>query len=83
MTSQSWRSLVHSKYQLSLRLFLFLNATSAVFSVTNPLYSIRLLSVPLISIFVISTGLLVWHWKKRTRKVNIPAVSAIFGILWA
>lgn len=83
MTSQSWRSLVNSKYQLSLRLFLFLNATSAVFSVTNPLYSVRLLSFPLMAIFTLSTGLLLWHWKKRTRRVNIPMVSAIFGILWA
>ncbi|EKD5157097.1 GGDEF domain-containing protein [Enterobacter cloacae] len=83
MTSQSWRSLVNSKYQLSLRLFLFLNATSAVFSVTNPLYSIQLLSFPLLAIFTLSTGLLLWHWQKCTRKINIPVVSAIFGILWA
>ena len=83
MTSQSWRSLVNSKYQLSLRLFLFLNATSAVFSVTNPLYSVQLLSFPLLAIFTLSTGLLLWHWQKCTRKINIPVVSAIFGILWA
>ena len=83
MTSQSRRSLVHRKYQLSLRLFLFLNATSAVFSVTNPLNSVRLFSAPLIAIFAISTGLFVWHWRKRARKINIPVVSAIFGILWA
>ena len=83
MTSQSWRSLVHRKYQLSLRLFLFLNATSAVFSVTNPLNSVRVFSFPLIAIFSISTGLLAWHWKKRTRKINIPVISGIFGILWA
>ena len=83
MTSQSWRSLVQRKYQLSLRLFLFLNATSAVFSVTNPLYSVRVFSAPLIAIFSISTGLFVWHWKKCARKINIPVVSGIFGILWA
>ncbi|MDH2010661.1 hypothetical protein QU885_26690 [Enterobacter kobei] len=81
MTSQSWRSLVQRKYQLSLRLFL--NATSAVFSVTNPLYSVRVFSAPLIAIFSISTGLFVWHWKKCARKINIPVVSGIFGILWA
>ncbi|OEH18645.1 hypothetical protein AN696_0208005 [Enterobacter asburiae] len=68
---------------MSLRLFLFLNATSAVFSVTNPLNSVRLLSAPLIAIFSISTGLFVWHWRKRARKINIPVVSGIFGILWA
>ena len=83
MTSQSWRSLVNSKYQLSLRLFLFLNAASAVFSVTNPLYSVRLFSFPLVAIFILSTGLFAWHWKQKTRKINIPVVSAIFGILWA
>ena len=83
MTSQSWRSLVNSKYQLSLRLFLLLNATSALFSVTNPLYSIRALSFPLLAVLTISTGLLVWHGVNKTLKVNIPAVSALFGVLWA
>ena len=83
MTSQTWRALVNKKYQLSLRLFLFLNAASAVFSVTNPLYSVRLLSVPLFAIVAISTGLLLWHWKNRSRKINIPVVSGLFGLLWA
>ncbi len=83
MTSQSWRSLVNSKYQLSLRLFLFLNATSAVFSVTNPLYSVPQFPMPLFAIFAISSGLLLWHWKNKTRKVNISVVSSIFGSLWA
>lgn len=83
MTSQSWLSLVNNKYQLSLRLFLFLNAASALFSVTNPLYSVRVLSVPLFAVLTASTGLLIWHWKNSTRKINIPAVSAIFGFLWA
>ncbi|HDS9359308.1 TPA: GGDEF domain-containing protein [Enterobacter cancerogenus] len=83
MTSHSWRSLVNSKYQLSLRLFLFLNAASALFSITNPLYSVRLLSVPLITIIIMSCGLLFWHWKHRTRKINIPVISTIFGCLWA
>ncbi|MGM1296177.1 GGDEF domain-containing protein, partial [Enterobacter hormaechei] len=54
MTSQSWLSLVNKKYQLSLRLFLFLNAASALFSVTNPLYSVRVLSVPLFAVLTIS-----------------------------
>jgi diguanylate cyclase (GGDEF)-like protein len=83
MTSQSWRSLVNSKYQLSLRLFLFLNALSALFSATNPLYSVRVLSVPMIAVFTISAGLLIWHGKNGTRKVNVPLVSAVFGCLWA
>ncbi len=83
MTSQSWLSLVNKKYQLSLRLFLFLNAASALFSITNPLYSVRVLSVPLVAVLTISTSLLIWHWKNSARKINIPAVSAIFGFLWA
>jgi len=83
MTSQSWRSLVKSKYQLSLRLFLMLNATSALFSVTNPLYSVRAFPVPLFTVLTLSTGLLIWHWKNSTRKINIPVVSTLFGILWA
>ncbi|MEE9954532.1 GGDEF domain-containing protein [Enterobacter quasihormaechei] len=83
MTSQSWLSLVNKKYQLSLRLFLFLNAASALFSITNPLYSVRVLSVPLVAVLTISTSLLIWRWKNSARKINIPAVSAIFGFLWA
>ncbi|QLR41723.1 GGDEF domain-containing protein [Enterobacter sp. RHBSTW-00994] len=83
MTSQSWRSLLNKKYQLSLRLFLFLNAASAMFSVTNPLYSVRLLSVPLFVIFTLSAGLLFWHWKYASKKINIPVVSTLFGFLWA
>jgi len=83
MTSQSWRSLVDKKYQLSLRLFLFLNAASSLFSVTNPLYSVRLLSIPLFAILTLSLGLLAWHWNNKTRKINIPVVSTIFGLLWA
>ncbi|QLA67856.1 GGDEF domain-containing protein [Enterobacter pasteurii] len=83
MTSQTWRSLVDKKYQLSLRLFLFLNAASALFSVTNPLYSVRVLSVPLFAVFIFSSGLLIWHWKNCARKINIPVISGIFGFLWA
>jgi hypothetical protein len=82
MTSQSWRSLVHRKYQLSLRLFLFLNATSAVFSVTNPLYSVRLLSAP-DCYFLHQHRPVRLALEKRARKINIPVVSGIFGILWA
>jgi hypothetical protein len=38
--------------------------------------------MPLFAIFAISTGLFLWHWKKRG-KINIPVVSSIFGFLWA
>ncbi|MDX6899091.1 GGDEF domain-containing protein, partial [Klebsiella pneumoniae] len=37
MTVQSWRTLRTKKYQLSLRLFLLLNAVSALFTLFFPL----------------------------------------------
>lgn len=83
MTAQSWRSLRHKKYQLSLRLFLFLNAVSALFTVFNPLYSVHTLTLPVALIFTLSLSLLVWHWKNKTRQINIPLISFIFGGIWA
>lgn len=83
MTAQSWRSLRHKKYQLSLRLFLFLNAVSALFTVFNPLYSVHTLTLPVALIFTLSLSLLVWHWKNKTRQINIPLISFIFGVIWA
>ncbi|MRS90611.1 diguanylate cyclase [Enterobacteriaceae bacterium RIT714] len=83
MTAQSWRSLRHKKYQLSLRLFLFLNAISALFTALNPLYSVRALTLPVAIILTLSLSLLTWHWRNKTRKINIPLISFIFGGIWA
>ncbi|MBL5931455.1 GGDEF domain-containing protein [Lelliottia amnigena] len=83
MTSQSWRSLRHKKYQLSLRLFLFLNAVSALFTLLNPLYNVRMLTLPVVLIFTLSVALLIWHWRNKTRKINISVISLTFGGIWA
>jgi len=47
MTAQSWRALRDKKYQLSLRLFLFLNAMCALFSLLQPLYTAPAMTIPL------------------------------------
>ncbi|QKN83407.1 GGDEF domain-containing protein [Scandinavium goeteborgense] len=83
MTSQSWRSLRIKKYQFSLRLFLFLNLASSLFSMLSPVYSISAITLPLVSITVISSGLLLGHWTWTEKKINIPAISIFFGCLWA
>lgn len=83
MTAQSWRSLRIKKYQFSLRLFLFLNLTSSLFSMASPVYHVAAITLPLIAITVISTGLLLGHWALSEKKINIPAISILFGCLWA
>ncbi|HBD7023362.1 TPA: GGDEF domain-containing protein [Citrobacter koseri] len=83
MTAQSWRALRTKKYQFSLRLFLFLNAVSGLFTLVFPLYEVRAVSVPAILLFVASTLLLIWHGKYTHKKINIPFISVISGILWA
>lgn len=83
MTAKSWRALRDKKYQLSLRLFLFLNAMCALFSLLQPLYTAPSMTIPLCAIAVSSTGLLVWHWKFEQRKISMSLISILFGCLWA
>lgn len=83
MTSQSWRALRVKKYQFSLRLFLFLNLASSLFSMLSPMHHILAITVPLVMITVISAGLLLGHWAWAERKINIPTISILFGCLWA
>lgn len=83
MTVQSWRSLHSKKYQLTLRLFLFLNLVSSLFSILNPLYKVHAFTLPVTLIALISGALLLWHWFNTQRKIFIPAISVIFGCLWA
>jgi hypothetical protein len=56
---------------------------SALFTVFNPLYSVHTLTLPVALIFTLSLSLLVWHWKNKTRQINIPLISFIFGGIWA
>ena len=83
MTVQSWRALRTKKYQLSLRLFLLLNAVSALFTLFFPLFAVKALSVPALLILVMSTLLLAWHRKYVDKRINLPFISIVFGFLWA
>ena len=83
MTVQSWRALRTKKYQLSLRLFLLLNAVSALFTLFFPLFAVKALSVPALLILVMSTLLLAWHRKYVDKRINLPFISIVFGLLWA
>ncbi|HCC0887497.1 TPA: diguanylate cyclase [Salmonella enterica] len=83
MTTPSWRSLRIKKYQFSLRLFLFLNAVSALFTLVFPLYQINTFSAPTIGIFTLSVLLLIWHGKYVKKRINLPVTSTLFGLLWA
>ncbi|MRS15328.1 diguanylate cyclase [Enterobacteriaceae bacterium RIT691] len=83
MTAQSWRSLRTKKYQFSLRLFLFLNLASSLFSMLSPVYHIAAITLPLVTITLSSAGLLLGHWTWRDKKINIPVISVFFGLLWA
>nr|VUD26558.1 diguanylate cyclase [Salmonella sp. NCTC 7297] len=83
MTTPSWRSLRVKKYQLSLRLFLFLNAVSALFTLVFPLYQINVFCTPMIGILLLSILLLIWHGKYGQKRINLPLISLLFGGLWA
>jgi diguanylate cyclase (GGDEF)-like protein len=83
MTVQSWRSLHSKKYQLTLRLFLFLNLVSSLFSLLNPIYKVHAFTLPIAIILGISSVLLLWHWLNAERKIYLPVISVIFGCLWA
>lgn len=83
MTVQSWRSLHSKKYQLTLRLFLFLNLVSSLFSLLNPIYKVHAFTIPLAFILGISSVLLLWHWLNAERKIYLPIISVIFSCLWA
>ncbi|MGG7446241.1 GGDEF domain-containing protein [Kosakonia oryzendophytica] len=83
MTLQTWQSLCNKKYRLSLRLFLLLNAISALFSIALPLYNLRILTIPVCIIFAASLVLPALHHYFPGRKINITLISLIFGCLWA
>lgn len=83
MTAQSWQTLRTKKYQLSLRLFLFLNAVSALFAVVYPIYTSKATVAPGVVILTLSATLLTWHVKYANKRINLHAISLIFGGLWA
>ncbi|WLI75567.1 GGDEF domain-containing protein [Kosakonia sp. H02] len=83
MTSQTWQSLCNKRYRLSLRLFLLLNAISALFSMALPLYNQSAFTLPVGAIFALSIILPAWHKFHPKSKINISLISLLFGCLWA
>ena len=68
---------------MSLRLFLLLNAISALFSMLMPLYNLHAVTVPVCAIFTLSAVLPAWHKFYPRSKINITLISLLFGCLWA
>ncbi|XTZ37799.1 GGDEF domain-containing protein [Salmonella enterica] len=83
MTLQTWQSLCHQKYRLSLRLFLLLNALSALLTMALPLYNQRAYTVPVAIILTLSAALPLWQKIEPALKINIILISLLFGCLWA
>lgn len=83
MTVQSWRTLRAQKYQLTFRLYLFLNLVSSALSVFSPIYDVDIFPLPATLIAVGSGILLLWNWRYARIRLNVPIISAVFGCLWA
>ncbi|WP_436859218.1 GGDEF domain-containing protein [Citrobacter tructae] len=83
MTVKTWQALRIKKYQFALRLFLLLNAVSALFALVFPIYPSKAPFAPALTILVLSVVLLAWHGKYTYRKINLHIISLIFGVLWA
>ncbi|RPH29778.1 GGDEF domain-containing protein [Buttiauxella warmboldiae] len=83
MTATTWRALLKEKHQLSLRLFLLLNAVSAGFSMVSPSVNTQRFTLPVIILLVLSLSCLLWQWGSKKQLININAVSLIIGLLWA
>lgn len=84
MTAQSWQKHHQKKYRYSLSIFLLLNFISALFSLTSPVFPNASATIPsLVITLLLSATLIAGHWRFPQYKINIPAVSFIFGMLWA
>ncbi len=83
MTLQTWQSLCNKRYRLSLRLFLLLNAFSALFSIILPLRNQHAFTLPVCFIITLSIVLPLAQWLNPKIKINIIFISLIFGSLWA
>lgn len=83
MTVQSWRTLRAQKYQLTFRLFLFLNLVSSALSVFSPIYDTNIFPLPATLIAISSGVILLWNWRYASIRLNVPIISAVFGCLWA
>lgn len=83
MTAHTWQSLCNKKYRLSFRLFLLLNIISVLFSFALPISGLQAITLPFCLILSASTLALIWHMKFPRKKINVTAISFIFGCLWA
>ncbi|MCT4701894.1 GGDEF domain-containing protein [Enterobacteriaceae bacterium H20N1] len=83
MSAKNWRALNKGKHQLSLRLFLLLNAISACFSMVSPIYHTAAITVPVVLVLLLSTAFLIWQLVDKQRLININSVSFLLGVIWA
>ncbi|WNN44918.1 GGDEF domain-containing protein [Winslowiella toletana] len=85
MKLQTYDELLHSKYRLTVMLFLFLNtATSLFFLLNNHYQSASQILLPTALIPLLSTVLLGWMFLKPQAKFPLlNIVALITGILWA
>jgi diguanylate cyclase (GGDEF)-like protein len=83
MTAKNWRALLKGKHQLSLRLFLLLNALSAAFSMASPVFHTQHITVPVLLVLALSVVFLFWQLVDKQRLININLVSLLLGVLWA
>ncbi|MFP2506239.1 GGDEF domain-containing protein [Buttiauxella gaviniae] len=83
MTATNWSTLLKGKHQLSLRLFLLLNAFSAGFSMISPATNTQHITVPIVLVLVVSLSCLLWQLVNKKKLININFISLIIGLLWA
>ncbi|MGQ3904823.1 diguanylate cyclase domain-containing protein [Mixta calida] len=85
MKLQTYEELLHSKYRLSLMLFLFLNMATSLFFMLpinkgeNLTFSLPATLIVTLSLFLLAVALL----KPVTRKPILSVTALIMGILWA
>ncbi|WP_171998980.1 GGDEF domain-containing protein [Cronobacter sp. JZ38] len=83
MTANNWRALTEEKYQLSLKLFLFLNLFSALFNLVDPLYDYPHIPWPALSVIALSGALLL---RAQFRAFSLKAINLtalLAGALWS
>ncbi|MGP3590345.1 GGDEF domain-containing protein [Vagococcus sp. WN89Y] len=68
---------------MSLRLFLLLNAISALFTLAFPLYTQLAFTLPISIIFAMGVLLPIWHRRYPHKKLKLTLISLLFGCLWA
>lgn len=83
MTAKNWRVLLKGKHRLSLRLYLLLNALSAIFSIASPFYNSQHFTAPALIVLVASLLLLIWQSIDKQRLISINVTSLFLGSLWA